>query len=91
MLEFDRKINSELVAELNNVLRLMESDYKDLSSAMYHLDNSFAYRILHCQNIMRISTLVKVCAGLVEIKKRKNIKLKDEMLKPSYFLSKIGY
>lgn len=91
MLEFDRKINAKLVSELNKTLRKMGADYKDLSSSMYHLDNSFAYRILNNKNIMRITTLIKVCDGLTEIKKRKNLKLNDEELKPSYFLAKIGY
>lgn len=91
MLEFDREINKKLVSELNKTLKQMNADYKDLSAAMYHLDNSFAYRILHNQNIMRITTLIKVCDGLKEIREKNHIKIDEQKLKPSYFLSKIGY
>lgn len=91
MLEFDREINTKLVFELNKTLKSMHADYKDLSAAMLHLDNSFAYRILNNQNIMRISTLIKVCEGLCEINNKNNLHIEERMLKPSYFLSLIGY
>lgn len=91
MLEFDREINKKLVSEINKTLKNMNADYKDLSAAMFHLDNSFAYRILHNQNIMRITTLIKVCEGLTEIKNKKNLDIDEKKLKPSYFLSLIGY
>lgn len=91
MLEFDREINKKLVAELNKTLKSMNADYKDLSAAMFHLDNSFAFRILNNKNIMRITTLIKVCDGLKEIKVKNNLRIDEEKLKPSYFLAKIGY
>lgn len=91
MLEFDREINEKLVLEINKTLVSMNADYKDLSVAMLHLDNSFAHRILHNQNIMRITTLIKVCEGLNEIKNKKNLDIEESFLKPSYFLSIIGF
>lgn len=84
-------LNSALVKVLNETLLALDADYKDVASALYYSDNAYINRVLNNKKIMTVATLTNICNALIEIKNRKNINIKDEMLKPGYFLSLVGH
>lgn len=84
------KLNTQLVEVLNETLKTLESDYKEVANILYYSDNAYINRVLNNKKTMTIATLTNICNAFLEINDKKKSKIDPKKLKPSYFLSRIG-
>lgn len=91
LLENKEEINKAIIKRLNELISLLETDYKEISNILDYSDFSYIHRVLKGKKVIEVSTLFKISKALIEINKIKNIINDEKILYVSEIIKSIGH
>lgn len=89
--DINKDINKKLIKKLNELITILNTDYKEISNTLEYSDYSYINRVLNGKKQIEIYTLIKISKALIEINKSKKSILDEESLQASEILKCIGY
>jgi|GEM_PF-4130968 len=71
--EIQSLISSAIAQEIQLTLKKLHSNYRELSDVLNYGEAGYIHKLLHSKKKMKITTLIKISYGLVQIKIKRNV------------------